>query len=83
VRLVYFAQVREAIGLDSEMRDLPANVGTVGACIDWLTGQGANYATAFSDRSRLRFALDQHMVPEEALLDNAAELAIFPPVTGG
>lgn len=83
MKLVYFARVREAIGVDSEERDLPAEVQTVADCVIWLTAQGANYATAFSELPRLRFALDQQMVWEETLLEGASELAIFPPVTGG
>jgi sulfur-carrier protein len=83
MRLVYFARVREAVGHDAEDRDLPDDVRTIGDCIGWLMTQGANYATAFADATRLRFALDQHMVWEETLLEDARELAIFPPVTGG
>lgn len=83
MKLVYFARVREAIGFDAEERELPPEVSTVGECVAWLAGQGANYATAFADPSRLRFALDQQMVWEETLLEDAAELAVFPPVTGG
>ncbi len=83
MRLVYFARVREGIGCDAEERSLPSEVQTVGDCVTWLSGKGANYAAAFADRSRLRYALDQHMVWEDTLLEGAAELAIFPPVTGG
>jgi sulfur-carrier protein len=83
MRLVYFARVREAIGLDTEELELPADVQTVADCAKWLADGGANYAAAFSNPSRLRFALDQQMVGEDALIDGATELAIFPPVTGG
>lgn len=83
MRLVYFARVREAVGLDTEQRELPTDIHTVGDCVSWLASQGTNYATAFVDPTRLRFALDQQMVWEETLLEGATELAIFPPVTGG
>ncbi|HEV7234113.1 MAG TPA: molybdopterin converting factor subunit 1 [Sphingorhabdus sp.] len=83
MKLVYFARVREAVGIDAEERELPANVQTVGDCIVWLTSRDQNYAAAFADPSRLRFALDQQMVSEDTLLEGASELAIFPPVTGG
>jgi sulfur-carrier protein len=83
LKLVYFARVREAVGFDTEERDLPADIQTVGDCLIWLAAQSENYATAFADPSRLRFALDQQMVWEETLLEGASELAIFPPVTGG
>ena len=83
MRLVYFARVREAIGLETEYRDLPLNVRTVGDCVAWLATQADNYALAFADPARLRFALDQQLVWDETLLEGADELAIFPPVTGG
>lgn len=83
MKLVYFARVREAVGVDADERDLPDDVLTVGDCIDWLAGESAQYAAAFADRDRLRFALDQQMVWEGTALEGATELAIFPPVTGG
>ena len=83
MRLVYFARVREAVGVDGEERELPATVMTVADCIDWLASQSANHAAAFANRDRLRFALDQQMVWEGTALEGAQELAIFPPVTGG
>ena len=83
MKLVYFARVREAVGIDGEDRALPANVLTVSDCIDWLAGESANYTAAFANRDNLRFALDQQMVWEGTALEGAHELAIFPPVTGG
>jgi molybdopterin synthase sulfur carrier subunit len=83
MRLVYFARVREAIGVDGEDRALPEDVLTVADCLDWLMRGSANYAAAFGDRDKLRFALDQQMVWEGTALEGAKELAIFPPVTGG
>jgi sulfur-carrier protein len=83
VRLFYFARVREAVGFDTEVRELPADIQTIAQCLTWLAGQDENYATAFAEPSRLRFALDQQMAREETLLEGASELAIFPPVTGG
>lgn len=83
MRLVYFARVREAIGMDCEERDLPAKVHTIQDCLDWLRQCDARYAVAFADPVRLRYALDQQMVTAEAPLAGNRELAIFPPVTGG
>jgi sulfur-carrier protein len=82
MRLVYFARTREAIGIDGEERDLPPGT-SISALVDQLITENFRYAEAFAVRSKLRFALDQKMVREDALLDDAQELAIFPPVTGG
>ncbi len=83
MKLVYFASVREAIGLSSEDRDIPYDARTVGDFVIWLRGQSLEHAVALVDLSRLRFALDQNMVTADALLGAGEELAIFPPVTGG
>lgn len=71
------------MGRDSEHFDVPDSVMTIDNCIDWMASLDTKYAAAFSDRAKLRFALDQQMVRGDALLGNGRELAIFPPVTGG
>lgn len=83
MRLVYFARVREALGSEGEDMEFPPNVQTVGAALDLLANQSPRHAEAFADRTKLRFALDQHMVKADASIVGADELAIFPPVTGG
>jgi sulfur-carrier protein len=82
LRIVYFARVREAVGVDGEQVEVEAGTG-IAELIDRLARQSERHAAAFSDRNKLRFALDQKMVRAGALLDGAKELAIFPPVTGG
>ena len=82
IQIVYFARVREAVGADGEQIEVEAGTN-IAALIDRLAGQSERHAAAFSDRTKLRFALDQKMVRADALLDGAKELAIFPPVTGG
>jgi sulfur-carrier protein len=82
IQIVYFARVREAVGADSEHIEAGSGA-SIAALIDQLARQSERHAAAFSDRAKLRFALDQKMVRDDALLDGAKELAIFPPVTGG
>lgn len=82
LRLHYFAWVREAIGKNEECRDL-GGVATVGDVLAALERLGPAYADAFAEPARLRFALDQAMVGIDAPVSEGAELAIFPPVTGG
>ena len=82
VRIVYFARVREAIGVDGEQVEVEAGT-TIAELIDRMASQSDRHTAAFADRSKLRFALDQNMVRVDAVLDSEKELAIFPPVTGG
>ncbi|WP_257540869.1 molybdopterin converting factor subunit 1 [Sphingobium sp. CFD-1] len=81
--LVYFAWVREAIGLDEERIERPAPGKTIGDLVAALALRGGGYAEALSDASRLRAALDQRFVPFSDVIGEARELALFPPVTGG
>ena len=83
IDMLYFAWVREAIGLAEERVEPPASVDTVSALIDWLAERGGGYATAFADRDRLRMAVNQEFAAPGAVLPTQCEVAIFPPVTGG
>ena len=83
IEMLYFAWVREAVGLGSERIEPPAAVGTVSALLDWLGSSSEPHRHAFADRARLRTAVDQRFVALDAPIAGAREVAIFPPVTGG
>ncbi len=82
VRIRYFASIREALGPAETVDDLPAST-SVGAVRDLLIGRGGRHAEALSRDRTLRAALDQTLCDESALVTDGAELAFFPPVTGG
>lgn len=77
----YFASIREALG-PGEVVELPAG-STLGALRDSLIARGGAHAQALGHSRALRAALDQVMVDETAVLRDEAEVAFFPPVTGG
>jgi molybdopterin synthase sulfur carrier subunit len=83
VELLYFAWVREQIGLDAETVTLPASVTSVAALLDWLASRSAGHAAALANRSRIRVAVDQVFATPDTQVAGAREIAIFPPVTGG
>jgi sulfur-carrier protein len=83
IRLLYFAWVRERIGCGEERVDPPGAVRNLADLIEWLSARSDGHAAAFADPARLRTAIDQRFVPLDALLGDAREVAIFPPVTGG
>lgn len=83
IEMLYFAWVREQIGVGHERVTPPAGVADVAGLIDWLATTSEGHADAFADRSRLRAAIDQRFVPLDAPIAGAREIAIFPPVTGG
>jgi molybdopterin synthase sulfur carrier subunit len=83
VTVLYFAGVREAAGRDRETLELPADVATVGALRAWLIARGSPWAEAFTEIRRIRAAVAQDMAADETPLAEGAEVAFFPPVTGG
>lgn len=83
MRLLYFAWVREMVGVAEEEVAPPEDIRTVAELLDWLAARGVRHADAFGNRARLRAAVDQVFVPFETPLGTAREVAIFPPVTGG
>jgi molybdopterin synthase sulfur carrier subunit len=83
VRVLYFAWVREKVGVAEEVVSPPSDVSSVAGLIDWLAARSPGHADAFADRTRLRAAVDQAFVPLDAPIAGAREVAVFPPVTGG
>ena len=83
LEILYFAWVREQIGMASETVEPPVEVADVGRLVSWLATRSSGHALALGEPHRLRAALDQRFVSFDAPLDGAREMAIFPPVTGG
>lgn len=81
--ILYFAWVRESIGKDGERIDHPGAAVTVADLVTILAARGGGYAEALSNPAKLRAAIDQRFVPLDTRLEDARELALFPPVTGG
>jgi molybdopterin synthase sulfur carrier subunit len=81
--ILYFAWVRERVGISEERVVLPAAVTTLAELAAWLSDRGAGYAAAFANPAKLRAALDQTMVPLSTEIGAAREIAFFPPATGG
>jgi sulfur-carrier protein len=83
VKLLYFAWVRERVGKAEEQIDLPPGIGTVGELMAWLASRGEHYAYAFENPKVIRAAIDRTHVRADAKIGGAAEIAFFPPMTGG
>ena len=81
IDILYFAWVRERIGLPRERVETGA--ATVADLVDELRGREDRYAAAFADLSALRVAVDQELTSFDAPLAQAREVAFFPPMTGG
>ncbi|HUD31413.1 MoaD/ThiS family protein [Variovorax sp. PvP013] len=80
IRIRYFASVREALGGGETVR---TEAGTLADLRDELIARGGAHATALARGKAVRMARDQLMSREDAELADGAEIAFFPPVTGG
>ncbi|CAM3645932.1 MoaD/ThiS family protein [Paracidovorax anthurii] len=81
VTVRYFASIREAVGRGAEA--LATRAATPGALRDELIARGGPWAEALARGRAVRVALDQVLCGEDAALAEGAEVAFFPPVTGG
>lgn len=81
IRVRYFASLRELLGAEESV---PATPGlTLGALRDALIARGGAHAQALARGRALRCALNQAMADEAQPVPAGAEVAFFPPVTGG
>jgi molybdopterin synthase sulfur carrier subunit len=81
IEVLYFAWVRERIGLPRERIDTQA--ATVADLVAELRAREERYDLAFADLASLRVALDQELSSFDAPLVGVREVAFFPPMTGG
>ena len=77
----YFASIREAIGTGLE--PVQTTAATLGVLRDELIARGGPHADSLARGKAVRMALDQVLSDEAAALRDGAEVAFFPPVTGG
>jgi sulfur-carrier protein len=83
IHLKFFASVRETVGTGAETIDIPADFTTVGSLRAFLVARGGAWAQALAEGRALRMACNQQMCDASTALADGAEVAFFPPVTGG
>ena len=80
LRVLFFAQTRELIGLDAI--EVNENFATVEELRQYLATKGDKWALALQS-DKLLVAINQTLMPLESAVKNGDEIAFFPPVTGG
>jgi len=81
VEVRYFASLREGLGA-SQAVEMPAG-STVGDLRERLLVSSPRHAELLARGRAVRCALGQRLCEESQLLGEGAEVAFFPPVTGG
>lgn len=83
VHLLFFASVREQLGVAREELPLPPGVGTMGELRAFLRQRGPAWQAALAEGRILRTAVNQSMATSATRIADGDEIAFFPPVTGG
>lgn len=83
LHLRFFASIREGLGVAHEDIEIPSSVQTIADLRTLLSSRGAPWSNTLSQEKVLRCALNQQMVNSDTKLLDGAEVAFFPPVTGG
>jgi sulfur-carrier protein len=81
--VLYFAWLRERVGVAEETLFPPESVTTVADLVAYIAGLDQRHAAAFKDRSTVRCAVNQEFADPATILRPGDEVAFFPPVTGG
>lgn len=83
IKLRFFASIRETLGTSQETVVLPTGIVTVGQVRHWLRERGGAWEETLAEGRALRMAINQTMCGPDAEIAPDAEVAFFPPVTGG
>jgi len=83
ITVLYFARLREALGIGSERIALPAEVRDLESLRAMLVARGGSWAQELAPNKPVRAAVNQTMAVGDAQIADGDEVAFFPPVTGG
>ena len=83
ITIKFFASLRETLKTSEEQLDVPASVKTLTELRHHLMGRGESWSEALAEGKAVRMALNHQMVEGDTALVDQAEVAFFPPVTGG
>ncbi len=81
LRMLYFARLRERFGLIDEALEFEG--ATVDDLVKYLQARGEVWAEELAENRTFRIAVNQEVVARDTVLPDNAEVALFPPVTGG
>ena len=83
VSIRFFASLKETLKTDELHLELPAQIQTIAELRSFLATRGVDWGNAFAPEKNIRAAQALELVDPQTVLIDGAEIAFFPPVTGG
>lgn len=83
VKILYFASLRERLGVDRESVELDENVVDLSGLLQQLRARGGVWAEVLADTGSVLMAINQEMARAADRIAEGDEIGLFPPVTGG
>ena len=83
IRILYFASVRENLGISGELFEPGAAVIDVRGLREQLIARGGAWAAALAFGKAVRVSVNQDIARDHTPVKAGDEVAFFPPVTGG
>lgn len=83
MRIIYFASLRQQIGVSDETVDPPTEIDRVDLLVDWLKSRSPAHRRGLEGCARLMVAINQDYADLRSAIRAGDEVAFFPPVTGG
>ncbi len=83
MKVLYFAWLKEKIGMSEEEIILPSAVTSVHELIDWMRSRGPGFAAALAEGNAVKVAVNHVYAQLKDPVTDKDEIAFFPPVTGG
>ena len=83
IRILYFARLREDMGIAQEMFELPMETCDVNDLRAQLVARGGASAAALGQGKAVRVSVNQDLARNDTPVKAGDEVAFFPPVTGG
>lgn len=83
ITVLYFARLKETLGLASEHIPLPRAVTNLEGLRELLVARGGVWSEELAVNRRIRAAVNHTMAAGDTAIADGDEIAFFPPVTGG
>ncbi|HEX4842035.1 MAG TPA: MoaD/ThiS family protein [Limnobacter sp.] len=83
IKVRFFASLKEHMGCDSMAVEAVFAPATLAGLTAYLQANNPQFAQALGEVGRVRAAVNHDMAEDSTLVPPGAEVAYFPPVTGG